>query len=84
MKTPRTLIIGLDGATFDLIGPLSQAGYLPNLSRLMEQGAYGPLNSWPNMNSAAAWSSIVTGCNPERDKDEYDSQSPPATTVDSK
>lgn len=64
MSRPRTLIIGLDGATFDLITPWAQAGYLPHLSKLMEDGTYGPLPAWPNMNSAAAWSSIITGCNP--------------------
>ena len=30
----------------------------------MEQGAHGVLQAHPNMNSASAWSSIVTGCNP--------------------
>jgi predicted AlkP superfamily phosphohydrolase/phosphomutase len=64
MNTPRTLIIGLDGATFDLIKPWAQAGYLPTLARLMTQGVHGPLLAWPNMNSAAAWTSMVTGCNP--------------------
>ena len=60
---PRTLIIGLDGATFDLIDPLVQAGFLPNIDRLLKDGVRGPLNSWPNMNSAAAWSSMITGYN---------------------
>lgn len=64
MNKPRTLIIGLDGATFDLIEPWIQAGCLPTLARLMAQGVYGPLLAWPNMNSAAAWTSMVTGCNP--------------------
>lgn len=64
MSTPRTLIIGLDGATFDLIGPWARAGYLPTLAKLMAQGVHSPLPAWPNMNSAAAWSSIVTGYNP--------------------
>lgn len=64
MNPPRTLVIGLDGATFDLIDPLVGAGYLPTLRRLMEQGARGPLLSWPAPNSAAGWSSMVTGYNP--------------------
>lgn len=64
MSQLRTLIIGLDGATFDLVNPLVRAGYLPTLARLMEQGAHGPLHAWPNMNSAAAWSSMITGYNP--------------------
>jgi predicted AlkP superfamily phosphohydrolase/phosphomutase len=63
MNTPRTLIIGLDGATFDLIKPWSELGYLPTFKKIMAQGAYGPLQVWPNMNSASAWSSMVTGYN---------------------
>lgn len=64
MNRARTLIIGLDGATFDLIDPLVRTGYLPTLATPMAQGARGPLLSWPAMNSAASWSSIVTGYNP--------------------
>jgi predicted AlkP superfamily phosphohydrolase/phosphomutase len=64
MNKPRTLVIGLDGATFDLIDPLVRAGHLPTLAKLMGEGVHGPLRAWPNMNSAAAWSSIVTGYNP--------------------
>lgn len=64
MSTPRTLILGIDGATFDLIEPWARAGHLPNLSRLMAEGVHGPLRAWPNMNSAAAWTSMVTGYNP--------------------
>ena len=64
MNTPRTLIIGLDGATFDLIEPLVRAGYLPTLGRLIAEGVHGPLQAWPNWNSAAAWTSMITGYNP--------------------
>lgn len=63
MTSPRTLIIGLDGATFDLIDPLVEAGELPTLKRILTEGVRGILESWPNMNSAAAWSSMVTGYN---------------------
>ena len=63
MNTPRTLIIGLDGATFTLIEPLIQAGYLPTLARLMTQGIHGYMRTWPNMNSEAGWTSLVTGYN---------------------
>ena len=61
---PRTLIIGLDGATFDLIRPWAKAGHLPVLARLMAEGAHGTLDAWPNLGSPAAWTSIVTGYNP--------------------
>jgi predicted AlkP superfamily phosphohydrolase/phosphomutase len=58
------MIIGLDGATFDIIKPMVQAGFLPTFANLISQGVHGPLKAWPNLNSAAAWSSIVTGYNP--------------------
>jgi len=64
MKKHRTLIIGLDGATFDLIHPWAKAGHLPTFAKLMAQGVHAPLRAWPNLSSAAAWSSIVTGYNP--------------------
>ena len=41
----RLLIIGLDGATFDLIHPWAAQGKLPNLQRLMEDGTWAPLES---------------------------------------
>ncbi len=63
MSTPRVLVIGIDGATPQLIEPWAAAGELPALQRLMREGAYGRLQAWPNLNSAAAWTSLVTGCN---------------------
>lgn len=64
MNKSPTLVFGLDGATFDLITPMVEGGWLPNFAILMDQGVHGPLKAWPNLNSAAAWSSIVTGYNP--------------------
>jgi predicted AlkP superfamily phosphohydrolase/phosphomutase len=61
---PRTLIIGIDGATFDLVRPWAAAGRLPTLARLLAEGTHAVLDAFPNSNSAAAWTSIVTGYNP--------------------
>ncbi|MCI0487454.1 MAG: alkaline phosphatase family protein [Blastocatellia bacterium] len=66
MTSTRTLIIGLDGATFDLIDPMIEAGDLPALERLQASGVRGVLDTWPNTNSAAAWSSMITGYNSGR------------------
>ncbi|HSE36292.1 MAG TPA: alkaline phosphatase family protein, partial [Blastocatellia bacterium] len=41
MTSTRTIIIGLDGATFDLIDPLVEAGELPTLKRIMSEGVRG-------------------------------------------
>lgn len=61
---PRLLIIGLDGATFDLILPWARAGKLPHIAQLMATGSRAPLRSAPNQNSAPAWTSYATGKNP--------------------
>jgi len=62
----KILVIGLDAATMELIEPWAAAGQLPALARLIEEGASGRLISTPNMHSASAWTSILTGLNPGR------------------
>lgn len=62
----KILVIGLDAATMDLIDPWVEAGYLPAIAKLMGDGASTPLISTPNMHSASAWTSILTGLNPGR------------------
>jgi predicted AlkP superfamily phosphohydrolase/phosphomutase len=57
-------VLGLDGATRDLLGPLLEAGRLPNLKRLAAEGAAGPLLSTVPPTSPVAWSTFVTGKNP--------------------
>ncbi|HYL99476.1 MAG TPA: alkaline phosphatase family protein, partial [Blastocatellia bacterium] len=60
------MVIGLDAATMDLVGPWSARGELPTLLSLMQQGSYSRLLSTPNMHSASAWTSILTGLSPGR------------------
>jgi predicted AlkP superfamily phosphohydrolase/phosphomutase len=62
----KVLVIGLDAATMDLVKPWAAAGHLPELARLMGEGVSAPLLSTPNMHSASAWTSILTGLNPGR------------------
>ncbi|MEK6324715.1 MAG: alkaline phosphatase family protein [Acidobacteriota bacterium] len=57
----KTVIIGLDGATFDIIKPLASAGRLPVLSRLMREGVSAPLRSTILPNSFPGWASCTTG-----------------------
>jgi predicted AlkP superfamily phosphohydrolase/phosphomutase len=77
----RVCVIGLDGATFDLIRPWAQAGQLPTLARLMKEGAWGDLRSTIPPMTGPAWSTFMTGTNPGkhaifdwvyRRKDSYD------------
>jgi predicted AlkP superfamily phosphohydrolase/phosphomutase len=60
----KVMVIGLDGATFDVLLPLSERGFMPNLARLMSQGSWGYLNSTIPPFTASAWSSFATGMNP--------------------
>jgi len=57
----KTAIIGLDGATFDIIEPLARAGSLPVLSRLWTEGSSAPLRSTILPNSFPGWASCTTG-----------------------
>ncbi len=58
------LVIGLDGATFDVLRPLAAAGRLPHLARWMAEGAARPLASTTPPMSFPAWSSFLTGLEP--------------------
>jgi predicted AlkP superfamily phosphohydrolase/phosphomutase len=58
------LVLGLDGATFDVIRPLAAAGRLPNLAAWMAGGASALLHSTVPPVSFPAWSSFATGLDP--------------------
>lgn len=60
----KVLVIGLDGVTFDVLGPWIEAGELPNLQGLMNRGAWGKLRTTLPPISSSSWSSFVTGVNP--------------------
>jgi len=60
----RVLVIGLDGATFDVIRPLVHNGKLPTIERLMKNGVYGDLISTIPPVTSPAWPSFMTGKNP--------------------
>jgi len=58
------LIIGLDGATWDLLDPWIRQGRLPHLARLRAAGAWGPLASTMPPATLPSWSTFMTGVNP--------------------
>lgn len=64
VKTKKVIVIGLDGATWDVIHPLIQKGKLPTWDYLVKNGSYGNLNSTIPPLSAPAWTSAFTGVNP--------------------
>jgi len=60
----RVCVIGLDGATFDVIHPMAAQGKLPNLKKIMEQGVSQELPSVIPPITTSAWTSFMTGKNP--------------------
>ncbi len=61
---PRTILLGLDGATFRFIDPLLAEGRLPTFGRLKADGRWGCLQSTLPPYTPQAWTSISTGVNP--------------------
>ncbi len=62
----RVLLIGLDGAEWNLIRPLMAAGRMPHLKGLVDKGVSGDLRSLePLQKSPAIWTTIATGKPPE-------------------
>lgn len=72
----RLLIIGLDGATFDVLDPLMDAGRMPNLRAFIRRGVAGVLESTRPPITPAAWTTFMTGKGPGRhgivDFEKYD------------
>ncbi|MDD4202479.1 MAG: alkaline phosphatase family protein [Candidatus Omnitrophica bacterium] len=62
----KVFVIGLDGATFEIIKPLLAKGKLPNIKKLMQTGSYGYLESTMPPVTPCAWTSSVTGKQPSK------------------
>jgi predicted AlkP superfamily phosphohydrolase/phosphomutase len=60
----KVLVIGLDGASLDLIRPWAAEGNLPTLARLMKEGALGEMAVQLPPTSVPNWPSFATGKNP--------------------
>ncbi len=60
----KVLIIGLDGATPDLVERWVAENKLPYLKQIMQNGVYGKLRSTYPPISPAAWTTFATGYNP--------------------
>ncbi|HSQ00933.1 MAG TPA: alkaline phosphatase family protein [Candidatus Dormibacteraeota bacterium] len=60
------LILGLDGATLDLVEPWIAEGRLPHLARLRRDGAWGRLASTVPAATFPSWTTFMTGVNPGR------------------
>ena len=60
----RTLLVGLDGVTFDVVDPLIARGEMPVLAGLAARGVRAPLRSTCPPVSAPAWVTFLTGMQP--------------------
>lgn len=62
----RLLIIGWDGADWNLLDPLLAAGDLPHLARLIEHGSRARLKTVTPVLSPVVWTSVATGTRPAK------------------
>jgi predicted AlkP superfamily phosphohydrolase/phosphomutase len=60
----KVLIIGLDGATWDVFDDYLLENHMPVLNRLKQTGTSGVLQSTEPPITWAAWTSFLTGCEP--------------------
>lgn len=60
----KLLVVGFDGATFNIIRPLIANGRLPTLAHLLQNGAWGTLTATVPPITPTAWTTVFTGKNP--------------------
>jgi len=60
-QRPRLWVIGIDSATLDAILPLAGQGRLPFLASVLQNGAYGRLESLSPARRDALWTTLATG-----------------------
>lgn len=60
----RILVMGLDGATLDLIEPWARDGSLPNFAKLIDECQGGELPSTVPPMTPPAWTTFATGATP--------------------
>jgi hypothetical protein len=65
-RPPKFLIVGIDSLDWDLVQELVARGRMPNMARLMEDGASGILRSIPPFHSPDIWTCIATGKSDEK------------------
>jgi arylsulfatase A-like enzyme len=61
----RVVLVGLDGASWNVIDPMVAAGDLPNLAAIVREGVTAELETVEPVSSPVVWTSIATGRGPE-------------------
>lgn len=62
--SPRTFLVGLDGATFSVLNPLMEQGVMPFLKSFLAEGVRAGLRSIIPPLTPPAWTSLMTGRTP--------------------
>jgi len=62
---PHVIVLGVNGMELDIIRPLILKGQMPNLSSVIEKGAYGKLRTVSAPNCPRVYSTLFTSTNPE-------------------
>ncbi len=60
----RVIVIGLDGLESSIVGPMLDAGELPNLARMRDRGGFSTVATTTPAQTPVAWSTFATGTNP--------------------
>jgi len=63
---PHLLVVGVEGATLDVLLPLARQGRLPFFATLFDEGSYARLESFPPVRPLGLWASLSTGKLPFR------------------
>jgi len=64
--SPKLVILGFDGADAEMASRWMDAGELPNLAKLRDQGTFAPLLPTVPSQTPVSWSTFSTGLNPGR------------------
>ncbi len=63
--SPRVFVLGVDGASWNVIDEMAAEGQLPRLSELMDRGASARLRTVEPVSSPVVWTSLATGRSPD-------------------
>jgi arylsulfatase A-like enzyme len=64
--SPRLVVMCIDGGTWSVVDPLLDAGRMPTLARLAQEGTRAVLMSTDPSFSMVVWTTIGTGVNPDK------------------
>ena len=62
---PKVVVVGVNGMELDVLRPLLLKGQMPNLSKIIKNGAYGKLRTVSAPNCPRVYSTMFTSTKPE-------------------